>query len=170
MGSPIRVLVCGGLLLAVWGCGSDNRGPALARDPRVATSQVGEMQLNIRLMLSFDANKDGLVTRDEVEAGLRAQFEAADTDHHGSLNLSEIQAENARRWQASGTGSSPLIDWNQDGAVSFAEFSGTAHSVFTQLDRDKGGTLAGVELEAPRVRGVVRPPARNARRESGMGA
>jgi hypothetical protein len=164
------MLVCGGLLLAAWGCGSDNRGPALARDPRVATSQVGEMQLNIRLMLSFDANKDGLVTRDEVEAGLRAQFTAADTDHNGSLSLSEIQAENARRWQANGTGSSPLIDWNQDGAVSFAEFSGTAHSVFTQLDRDKGGTLAGVELEAPRVRGVIRPPARNARRETGMGA
>ena len=170
MGSPIRVIVCGGLLLAGWGCASDNRAPALARDPRVATSQVGEMQLNIRLMLSFDAHKDGLVTREEVEAGLMAQFEAADTDHNGSLNLSEIQAENAKRWQANGTGSSPLIDWNQDGSVSFAEFSGTAHSVFTQLDRDKGGALAGVELEAPRVRGVIRPPARNARRESDMGA
>jgi len=72
MGSPIRVLVSCGLLLASWGCASDDRGPILARDPRVATSQVGEMQLNIRLMLSFDANKDGLVTRDEVEAGLRA--------------------------------------------------------------------------------------------------
>ena len=76
MGSPIRVLVSCGLLLAGWGCASDDRGPILARDPRVATSQVGEMQLNIRLMLSFDANKDGLVTRDEVEAGLRVQFEA----------------------------------------------------------------------------------------------
>jgi hypothetical protein len=168
MGSPIRVLVCGGLLLAVWGCQSDN-GPRIARDPLVATSQVGEMQLNIRLMLSFDANMDGLVTRDEVDAGLKAQFEAADADHNGTLNLSEIQAENARRWQTYGTGSSPLIDWNQDGAVSFAEFSGTAHSVFTQMDRDKGGTLAGAELVAPRVRGVIRPPRRN-QRETGMGA
>jgi hypothetical protein len=128
------------------------------------------MQLNIRLMLSFDANRDGLVTRDEVEAGLRAQFEAADTDRNGSLNLSEIQAENARRWQASGTASSPLIDWNQDGVVGFAEFSGTAYSVFSQLDRDRGGTLAGVELEAPRVRGVARPPPRNARGETDIGA
>ena len=170
MGSPIRVLVSCGLLLAGSSCASGDRGPVIARDPRVATSQVGEMQLNIRLMLSFDSNKDGLVTRDEVEAGLRAQFEAADIDRNGSLNLNEIQAENARRWQASGTASSPLIDWNQDGVVGFAEFSGTAYSVFSQLDRDRGGTLAGVELEAPRVRGVVRPPARNARRESDMGA
>jgi hypothetical protein len=157
-------------MLAGWGCASDDRGPAIARDPRVATAQVGEMQLNIRLMLSFDANRDGLVTRDEVEAGLRAQFEAADTDRNGSLNLSEIQAENARRWQASGTASSPLIDWNQDGVVGFAEFSGTAYSVFSQLDRDRGGTLAGVELEAPRVRGVARPPPRNARGETDIGA
>lgn len=170
MGSPIRVLVSCGLMLAGWGCASDDRGPAIARDPRVATAQVGEMQLNIRLMLSFDANRDGLVTRDEVEAGLRAQFEAADTDRNGSLNLSEIQAENARRWQASGTASSPLIDWNQDGVVGFAEFSGTAYSVFSQLDRDRGGTLAGVELEAPRVRGVARPPPRNARGETDIGA
>jgi hypothetical protein len=126
------------------------------------------MQLNIRLMLTFDANKDGSVSRDEVEAGLKTQFEAADADRNGSLNLNEIQAENGRRWQASGTASSPLIDWNQDGVVGFAEFSGTAHSVFAQLDRDRGGSLVGAELEAPRVRGVVRP-APMARREGTAG-
>jgi hypothetical protein len=58
------------------------------------------MQLNIRLMLSFDANKDGSVSREEVNSGLKAQFEAADADHSGSLNLSEMQTENGRRWQA----------------------------------------------------------------------
>lgn len=161
----IRVLTVGGLaMLAASGCapgGPDETG--LARDPRVATSQVGEIQLNITLMLTFDANRDGAVTREEVESGLRSQFERADADRNGSLNLSEMQAENARRWQASRTASSPLIDWNLDGAVSFAEFSGTAQSVFAQLDRDRGGSLAGTELEAPRVRGTVRPPPPRAR-------
>jgi hypothetical protein len=151
-----RVLAVGGLaLLAGYGCASDDRGgPNLARDPRAASSQVGEVQANIRLMLGFDTNKDGSVGRDEVEAGLKRQFEQADSDHNGTLNLSEIQAENARRWQASGTASSPLIDWNLDGTVSLAEFSGTAYSVFAQLDRDRGGSLAGTELEAPRIRGA----------------
>jgi hypothetical protein len=150
-----RVFAVGGLaLLAGYGCTSRNGGPGLAQDPRAAMSQVGEMQLNIRLMLSFDANMDGSVGRDEVEAGLKRQFDQADTDHSGTLNLGEIQAENARRWQASGTASSPLIDWNLDGTVSLAEFSGTAHSVFAQLDRDQGGSLAGTELEAPRIRGA----------------
>jgi hypothetical protein len=162
--------MCGGLvLLAAPGC-AGGRPPDISRDPRAASSQVGEMQLNIRFMLSFDANKDGMVSREEIEAGLKAQFEAADTDHNGSLSLSEVQAENGRRWQVNGTASSPLIDWNMDGVVSFAEFSATAHSVFAQLDRDRGGSLAGAELEAPRVRGVVRPPPRTARREGGMGA
>jgi hypothetical protein len=129
------------------------------------------MQLNIRFMLSFDGNKDGTVSREEIEAGLKAQFEAADTDHNGSLSLNEVQAENGRRWQVNGTASSPLIDWNMDGVVSFAEFSATAHSVFAQLDRDRGGSLAGAELEAPRVRGVARPPPpRTARREGDAGA
>jgi len=169
MGSQIRVLVCGGVLLFSWGCASDGREPLLARDPRAASSQVGEMQQNIQLMLSFDANKDGAVSRDEVDAGLKVQFDAADTDRNGSLNLSEIQAENARRWQRNGTASSPLIDWNQDGSVSFAEFSGTAHSVFGQLDRDRGGTLAGAELVAPRVRGVARPAPRTAPRAGDAG-
>jgi hypothetical protein len=151
-----RVLAVGGLaLLAGFGCASRDGGLNIARDPRVASSQVGEVQLNIQLMLSFDTNKDGLVSRDEVEAGLKRQFDQADTDRNGVLNLSEIQAENARRWQASGTASSPLIDWNQDGTVSLAEFSGTAYSVFAQLDRDRGGSLAGNELEAPRLRGVT---------------
>ena len=153
MGSMTRVFAIGGLaLLAGYGCTS-NEPPALARDPRVASSQVGEVQLNIRLMMTFDANKDGSVSRDEVDAGLKTQFAQADMDHNGVLNLREIQAENARRWQTSGTASSPLIDWNQDGTVSLAEFSGTAYSVFSQLDRDRGGSLAGNELEAPRLRG-----------------
>ena len=143
------------MLLAGFGCASRNSGePVLAQDPRVASSQVGEMQLNIRLMLNFDTNMDGSVTRDEVEAGLKRQFDQADADRNGSLNLAEIQAENGRRWQASGTASSPLIDWNLDGTVSLAEFSGTAHSIFAQLDRDQGGSLAGAELQAPRVRGL----------------
>lgn len=128
------------------------------------------MQQNIQLMLSFDANKDGTVIRGEVEEGLKVQFDAADVDRNGSLNLSEIQAENARRWQRSGTASSPLIDWNQDGRVSFAEFSGTAHSVFAELDRDRGGSLAGAELQAPRIRGVARPAPRTSPRTGGAGA
>ena len=160
MGSLLRVVVCGAAaLLAAVGCAS---GPEtlMTQDPRAASSQVGEIQLNIGLMLTFDANMDGEVSRDEVEDGLKRQFEAADTDHNGNLNIREVQAENGRRWQAAGTASSPLIDWNQDGVVSLAEFGGTANSVFAQLDRDHGGTLAGAELQAPRIRGVVRraPP------------
>jgi EF hand len=162
MGFLIRVGVFVGLaVLAGAGCapgGPDGSG--LARDPRAASSQVGEIRLNIALMLSYDANKDGSVTREEVESGLRAQFERADADRNGRLSLSEMQAENARRWQESRTASSPLIDWNLDGVVSFAEFSGTAQSVFAQLDRDRGGTLAGTELEAPRVRGTATPAPR----------
>ena len=158
MASLIRVLCGGAALLSLLGCAS--RGPEVAQDPRAASSQVGEIRLNIQLMLGFDTNKDGAVSKDEVETGLKRQFEIADTDRNGVLNLSEMQAENGRRWQSSGTASSPLIDWNQDGTVSLAEFGGTAQSVFSQLDRDRGGSLAGGELQPPRIRGAVQPAPR----------
>src|SRR5688572_13512656 len=134
MGSPLQMLACSAVLLAGLGCARGGPDILMTQDPRAASSQVGEIQLNIRLMLSFDANKDGAVSRDEVDSGLKQQFEAADADRNGRLNLREVQAENGRRWQAAGTSSSPLIDWNQDGVVSLAEFGGTAHSVFAQLD------------------------------------
>ena len=153
MGSRLRVLLCACAVLPIgFGCA---RGPT-GIDPSAA-SRAGEIRQNIQLMLSFDTNKDGSVSREELEAGLKQQFEIADADRNGRLSLSEMQAENGRRWQTYGTASSPLIDWNLDGMVSFAEFSGTAHSVFAQLDRDRGGTLAGAELEAPTVRTNARP-------------
>jgi hypothetical protein len=156
MGLLLRVLASGSVvLLAGLGCASRDPG-FFAGDPRAASSQVGEIQLNIRLMLTYDANKDGAVSREEVDSGLKRQFESADSDRSGGLNLREVQAENGRRWQTAGTASSPLIDWNQDGVVSLPEFGGTATSVFAQLDRDRGGVLSGAELEAPRIRAIVR--------------
>ncbi len=40
----------------------------------------------------------------------------------------------------------PLVDWNQDGYVDFAEFAGTARSLFVELDRDGDGRLTPKEM------------------------
>jgi len=150
---------CTAALLIGAGCAARPQGPAgAANNPnnpfRAAT--IPELQFDIQLMLSFDENKDGVVTHDELEAGLKRQFDAADTNHDGHLDLKEMQAENDRRWRMYGTASSPLIDWNQDGSIDFDEFASTARSVFAELDRDRGGTLAGAELRVPVIRGLPR--------------
>jgi hypothetical protein len=75
----------------------------------------------------------------------------------GFLDQAEIQAENDRRYAASGTGYTPLIDWNRDGKIDFTEFAATARSVFEEIDKDHNGVLEGAELRVPPIRrGVPR--------------
>ena len=161
MTPSIRWLTCSVLILLVGtGCASTRApqgppGPNGGPNLRPLPPQAVDLQRNIQFMLSFDENKDGIVTRDELEAGLKRQFAAADLNGDGKLDQSETQAENDRRWRESGTASSPLIDWNQDGVVDFAEFASTVRTLFEQLDRNRSGTLAGVELRVPVAR---RPP------------
>src|SRR5215813_3631519 len=82
------------------------------------------------LLLRFDADHDGVITREEMEAGLKADFEAADSDKDGCLSLAEVRLENEKRLRRDGAQASPLVDWNLDGCVDMKEFSTTAHSYF----------------------------------------
>jgi hypothetical protein len=82
------------------------------------------------LLLRYDSNHDNVVTKEEMEAGLKADYAAADTNHDGCLDRIEVRAENARRLQQDGGQASPLRDWNLDGCVDMAEFSDTVRSYF----------------------------------------
>jgi Ca2+-binding EF-hand superfamily protein len=97
-------------------------------------------------LLKYDANHDGTVTKAEMEAGLKAQFDAADVDHDGCLKVDEVRSLNAKRIQELGSTATPLIDWNQDGCVDFDEFAGPVRSLFTQMDRNEDGKLDPKEL------------------------
>ncbi len=110
---------------------------------------LGETEQNIKLMLSYDGNSDGVVTRQELEDGLRRQYATADLNHDGKIDLKEMQAENDRRFRAFGTEASPLIDWNQDGIIDFDEFASTARSVFEDMDKNHDGKLDANELRLP---------------------
>ncbi|MGQ0742326.1 MAG: hypothetical protein ACT4OG_08565 [Alphaproteobacteria bacterium] len=137
------------IALALAACGPTNwedRHPgarALRGDPSGIAAGIKQMQ-------SYDANKDGTVTRAEMEAQLKKDFAAADLDRNGTLNADEARAENARRYAAHGTQYSPLLDWNQDTLIDYAEFAGAPRSLFDQLDRDNDGELSGTELKPPR--------------------
>lgn len=104
----------------------------------------------IKQLLRYDANKDGTLTRAEMEVGLKADFEALDKDHSGTLTASEASIENQRRYKEDGPQYSPLIDWNQDGVIDFNEFANTARSLFDELDRNHDGELSPDELKTPR--------------------
>jgi hypothetical protein len=70
------------------------------------------LEMNVRLMLSYDANSDGTVTRAELEAGLMRQF-AADMNHGGFASFDEFAAR-ARSVFA-------VLDRNNDGRLSSDE-------------------------------------------------
>lgn len=155
IGQAVRLIACAGaVFLIAAACG----GPRRAVNGMRPLPPIGETEQNIKLMLSYDENSDGVVTRQELEDGLRRQYATADTNHDGKIDVRETQAENDRRFRAFGTEASPLIDWNQDGFIDFDEFASTARSVFEDMDKNHDGKLDQNELRLPQAgRGPVQP-------------
>lgn len=118
------------------------------------------------LLLKYDANHDGTLTKAELEAGLKAEFDAADADRNGCLNPDEVRTINEKRLAEQGSTATPLIDWNQDGCVDFNEFAGTTRSLFTELDRNEDGKLDPKELN-PRAAAKAKKGAQKGQGQGG---
>ena len=129
-----------GLTLLVGACAGNDEPSARETD--------ADFHPTIGLLTKYDANKDGTITRAEMEAGLKQEFDAADTNHDGKLDADEAAALNTQRWEADKSTASTVVDWNQDGFVEFNEFAGTARSLFAEVDRDHDGELSPAELKA----------------------
>ena len=113
----------------------------------------------------YDANKDGTLTRDELVAGLRADFPAADTAKTGCLLPEQVVAINQARVETDQSTATPLQDWNQDGCVNFQEFATAPASLFDDLDRNHDGKITPQEFDL-----AAGTPARGGRGEDGRGA
>lgn len=135
----MRKTVLAVLVLALAGCADD-------RPPREREEKPKPFHPSIELLQRYDANHDGTITRAEMEAGLKAEFAAADTNHDGRLDLDEARAVNEQRWSENASTTSTVVDWNQDGFVDFNEFAGTARSLFAELDKDGDGQVTPKEI------------------------
>jgi len=102
---------------------------------------------NAAMLLKYDANHDGTVTRNELIAGLKADFAAHDTHHNGCLDAEQAAQINQARVDADQSTATPVMDWNQDGCIDFTEFSAAPYSLFDQLDTDHDGKLTPKELQ-----------------------
>ena len=73
------------------------------------------------MLLKYDANHDGTLTRAELIAGLKAEFAAHDTHHTGCLEPDQARHQPARMAADQST-ATPLQDWNQDGCIDYRNF------------------------------------------------
>jgi hypothetical protein len=101
-------------------------------------------------MLDKYADKNGVVTRAAMEAGLKADFAKLDVHNSGCLDADEVRAVNAERWNESASTASPLIDFRHTGCIDFDEFAATPRSLFDQLDKKGEGRLTPKELHPGR--------------------
>jgi Ca2+-binding EF-hand superfamily protein len=98
------------------------------------------------MLTKYITNADGSLTRAQMDAGLRRDFNAADVKHAGCLDEDETRAINEQRYAADQSTYSPLVDFKGRGCIDFDEFAATPLSLFDTMDRDNNGVLTAKEL------------------------
>jgi Ca2+-binding EF-hand superfamily protein len=101
-------------------------------------------------LAAFDTDKDGTLSWDEVSVAATAKFDAADTDHEGTLD--------AREAATLGIGKTQLAkgDPDKDGTLDRDEYLALVKKRFDAADTDHDGTLSHQELATVRGRSVLR--------------
>lgn len=107
----------------------------------------------------LDANADGVITLDELEAQAAARFAEADTDGDGGLSAEEIlaqrQAEQLERAQDRAERLVDRLDDNGDGLVQVEELADGRRSLdrmFERVDADEDGAISEEEFAEARDR------------------
>ncbi len=110
-----------------------------------------------RLMARFDTNRDGRITRKEVQSQRKAQFGKMDANGNGLVSLEEIKAfaeqnapKDGRQQRRNRRGNRleyrfARIDTNEDGQISLEEFTAKLR-LFKKFDANKDGVITREEL------------------------
>lgn len=102
----------------------------------------------------FDANADGSVTQDEVEAFRAGRFAEVDTDGDGTVTLEEFTARAAARATERATAMFERLDADGDGTLTrdVLEMRGghgpMGGRMFSRLDADDDGAVSREEYDA----------------------
>lgn len=96
----------------------------------------------------MDANGDGKVTADELEARQAALLEAADADGDGAITKEELKTYRKAKRDARREARNP--DANGDGLVDRVEFQAAADKRFDRMDKNGDGVLSEDERRKKR--------------------
>src|SRR6185312_15473879 len=104
-----------GLVGMLAACGSSEPSTPRWSPYPVVTPRDENFHGGPAVLLKYDANHDGTLTKEELMTGLRTEFDALDTKHTGCLTPDQVDAINQQRIAADQSAATPLQDWNQDG-------------------------------------------------------
>ena len=125
-------------------------GLCLGSGAAVAAGDPGRAKVAhlIRLM---DADKNGVVSKDEFMTFMSKEFDRLDANRNGALSAKELSRSvlaqrNGRAELKEVEGLIKLLDRNHPGEVEKAEFLQFVGEEFDRLDADRSGTLTHQEL------------------------
>ena len=109
------------------------------------SGMMGSMMtgMNSYAMRTFDANKDGTLTPEEMTAGMQAEVATYDTDTSGSLSLAEFEAMHAAHTRTMMVRAFQMHDEDGDGQVTEAEIATMAAMMQMMMAGSKDGPSNG---------------------------
>lgn len=136
-----------GALMA--GTGALVVGAALAQGPMggpAGPSYAGGPHFGIsRLFTDMDANKDGKVTRAEVESFTKARAAEIDADKDGKITPAELRAFIDKQRERRIAERLARADKDGDGTVTVKEFEEAANWYIARFDRNGDGVIEKVD-------------------------
>lgn len=105
-----------------------------------------------RMIERLDANEDGKISKEEVDAARDERFAKFDTDNSGGLTLEEIEAGREAEKQERRAERLSRIDTNGDQEISREEFGDREFRLFDRLDANEDGEITEDEIKAMKDR------------------
>ena len=106
----------------------------------------GHHKGKMSLLKQADTNKDGIITKAELEAAQQKKFQSFDADNNGEVTKEEILKHFPRHYEKMAARISRKFDLNQDGKVSADEFKKHADHRLYMLDLNDDGQISKDEL------------------------
>jgi len=103
-----------------------------------------------RLFQRYDTDKNGEISRQEVDAARAARIKAMDSNGDGRVSREERRAYMQHQMEERRAASFAALDTNHDGKIDLEEYQADAAKRFARLDRDGNGGLTQAELYSPR--------------------
>lgn len=125
--------------------------------PSLAMGGMGGGLFNPENFDQIDTDKDGKLSKAEMEAHRAARFAASDTNKDGKLSVDELTAAHGKRAaERAEKGAGKMLehlDKDGDGALSLAEMATPkrGEKMFARIDQDGDDMLSKAELDAARA-------------------